>query len=314
MVSIGISTCLLGQNVRYDGGHKRDRFITGTLSNYFEFVPICPEVAIGLGIPRDPIRLVGTPHGIRVVGVNEPELDVTDRLREYGAKMAEELDNISGYIFKSRSPSCGMERVKLYADGVKGAASSDGVGQYAQALMGGLPNLPVEEDGRLNDPVLRENFIERVFTYHRWQQVQRRGMTASKLVEFHTNHKFAVLAHDQAGYRQLGKLVAKAGDGPIRELADRYIRQLMICLKRPATRKNHTNVLQHIQGYLKTELDADDKAELVDVLEQYRLGQVPLIVPITLLKHHFRKCPDAYVGRQTYMAPHPPELMLRNLI
>ncbi len=313
-VKIGISTCLLGENVRYDGGHKKDRFITGTLSNYFEFVPVCPEVAIGLGVPREPIRLVGTPDRMRVVGANDPALDVTDRLRAYGGRMARELDAISGYILKSRSPSCGMERVKLYPPDADGSPSNAGVGQYAQALMQHRPDLPVEEDGRLNDPVLRENFIERVFTYQRWQSLQGGGVTASRLVDFHTDHKFALLAHDQAGYRALGKLVADAGDGRIEDVAEQYIGRLMRSLKKPATRKNHTNVLQHIQGYLKTELDADDKAELVEVLGQYRLGRLPLIVPITLLRHHFRRCPDPYISRQTYMSPHPPELMLRNLI
>ncbi len=313
-VMIGISSCLLGQHVRYDGGHKRDRFITGTLSQYFHYVPVCPEVAIGLDVPRDPIRLQRRGGTIRVVGVNDPEFDVTERLREFGNEMARSLTELSGYIFKSKSPSCGMERVKVYPEKPTGAPGTQGVGQYADAFMQSRPLLPVEEEGRLSDPVLRENFIERVFTYRRWQDLEREGLTAARLVEFHTRHKLAVLAHSRSVYDELGRLVANAGKMPIRQLADRYVTGLMKGLKKPATRRAHANVLQHIQGYLKKDLDADDKAELVEVIERYRRGQLPLVVPITLLRHHFRKCPDAYIAQQTYLNPHPPELMLRNLI
>lgn len=311
-VQLGISSCLLGNEVRYDGGHKRDRFIVGTLGDYFEFVPVCPELAIGLGVPRQPIRLRGQPGSIRVVGVDDDQLDVTDDLRDYGRRMAGELSDISGYILKSKSPSCGMERVKLYAD--KGAPSSLGVGQYAAAFMETYPELPLEEEGRLCDPVLRENFIERVFAFRRWQDMSHGGVTPKKLIDFHTRHKLAILAHSPHAYRELGRLVAAAGNADIHTLAADYLRLLMTTLKKRATRRQHTNVLQHIQGYLKRELDADDKVELVEVIERYRLGQLPLIVPITLLKHHFRKKPDAYIAGQVYMNPHPPELMLRNLI
>ncbi len=313
-VSLGISSCLLGDHVRHDGGHKRDRFITGTRSTYFRFVPVCPELAIGLGVPRDPIQLRGRPGAIRVVGVIDPDLDVTERLRECGARTARALTDISGYIFKSRSPSCGMERVKLFTDNAAAAPTCDGVGQYAHAFMQQQPLLPVEEDGRLNDPSLRENFIERVFTYRRWQDLCRAGITPRALIEFHTRHKLAVLAHSQSGYAELGRLIAGAGDRSIRDLAHEYIATLMATLQRPATRKNHTNVLQHVQGYLKAQLDAADKAELVELIDRFRHGQVPLVVPVTLLNHHFRRHPDPYMAKQIYLRPHPPELMLRNLI
>lgn len=312
-ISIGISACLLGEEVRHDGGHKRDVFITGTLAHYFEFVPVCPEMAIGLGVPREPIRLQGKPRNIRVVGVKNPQLDVTDKLRAYGTKQAEELERVSGYILKSKSPSCGMERVRLYPD-AEGAPSAAGVGQYAAALMKARPLLPVEEEGRLHDPVLRENFIERVYTYHRWQCLIHDGLTAGRLVEFHTAHKFAILAHGPEIYRQLGRLVASAGQRALDDLAHEYIALLMQGLKKRASRRGHTNVLQHVQGYLKTKLDADDKAELGEVIDRYRRGQLPLVVPVTLLRHHFRKHPSAYIDKQIYLNPHPPELMLRNLI
>lgn len=312
-VRIGISSCLLGQNVRYDGGHKRDRFITGTLSEYFEFVPVCPEIAIGLGVPRDPIRLVGTPGAMRVVGVVDPKLDVTDRLRSFGAQTARQLNDISGYVFKSKSPSCGMQRVKLYSDDGNTAPSSDGIGQYAHAIMEHRPNLPVEEDGRLNDPELREGFIERVFTYKRWQTLCQNVVSVARLAEFHTRHELAILAHDRVAYAKLGKLVADAKNRELEGVADEYVYGLMKTLRQPATRENHTKVLQHIHGCLKADLDPDEKAEMLDVIDQYRCGRVPLIVPITLLKHHLRRHPNPYIDGQVYLNPHPAELMLRNL-
>jgi uncharacterized protein YbgA (DUF1722 family)/uncharacterized protein YbbK (DUF523 family) len=312
-IRIGISSCLLGQEVRYDGGHKRDTFITGTLSRYFEFVPVCPELAIGLGVPREPIQLVGTPEDIRVVGTRNPALDVTEKLRAYGRSTAARLGDLGGYIFKARSPSCGMERVKLRpAHG--GMASHRGVGQYAQAFIEAAPLLPAEEEGRLNDPVLRENFLERVFVYRRWRALESAGVSARGLVEFHTRHKLTVMAHGVAAYRELGRLVAAADRRRAAAAARDYVARLMPILRKPATRRGHANVLHHLQGYLKRKLDAADKAELRDVIEQYRSGRLPLVVPVTLLRHHFRRHPDPYVEQQVYLNPYPAELMLRNLV
>lgn len=311
-IAIGISSCLLGAEVRFDGGHKRDSYINGTLSEYFEFVPVCPEVAIGLGTPREPIRLVRSANEIRVVGVKNPRMDVTDALRDYGASMAERLTNISGYIFKRASPSCGMERVKVYTE--KGMPATNSVGAYADEFMKRQPLLPCEEEGRLGDAVLRENFIERVFVYKRWQNLTRDGLSPRKLVDFHTEHKFLILAHNQAAYRRMGKLVAQAGTRSMDEVAGEYVTELMTALKRRATRKQHVNVMQHLFGYVSKFIDASDRAEMVDIIEQYRAGIVPLIVPITLLKHHIRRHPNAYVERQYYLTPHPRELMLRNLL
>ena len=310
-IRLGISSCLIGEQVRFDGGHKRDTFINEALGQFFEFIPVCPEVAIGLGIPRQPIRLVGDAAAPRAVGVRDPDLDVSSALTRYGTRMARELNDISGYIFKKGSPSCGMERVKVYQTGQPG---KNGTGLYARAFMDRQPLLPAEEEGRLGDPVLRENFIERVFAYRRWQELLVLGLTPARLVDFHTIHKLNLMAHGVEHYRALGQVVADAGAKGLRQRAENYIADFMTALKHRATRKRHTNVLMHIMGYLKKNLDREDKAELLELIEAYRLGQVPLIVPITLLKHHFRRHPDPYIARQIYMDPHPAELMLRNSI
>lgn len=309
-IRIGISSCLLGAEVRFDGGHKRDAYINGTLSRYFEFVPVCPEVAIGLGTPRQPIRLVRHGNGIRVRGVKDPEVDVTDALRELGEAKAAALSDISGYLFKRGSPSCGMERVKVYTE--KGMPVASSPGAYASAFMDARPLVPCEEEGRLGDPVLRENFIERVFVYRRWQELLAGGLTAHKLVAFHTDHKFQVLAHNQSAYRRMGRLVSRAGSASLEEIAGAYVAELMAALERKASRRGHVNVLQHLLGFVSKSLDSEDRAEMLELIEQYREGVVPLIVPITLLKHHFRRHPNEYVQRQHYLSPHPRELMLRN--
>lgn len=312
-IRVGVSSCLLGREVRFDGGHKRDAFVDQTLSRYFEFVPFCPEVEIGLGVPRDPIRLERRDGRVRVVGVRQTELDVTEPLAEYARRVVRGHPDLSGYILKSKSPSCGMERVKVY-DPASGIPAADGVGEFARAVMEHWPELPVEEEGRLNDPVLRENFIERVFTYRRWQQLAAEGLSAVRIVEFHTRHKLLLMAHGQRAYRELGSIVADCGSQDPDAFGARYIAGLMAALRTRATRKNHTNVLKHVQGYLKERIDAEDKQELNEVIETYRLGRVPLVVPITLLNHHLRRHPNEYMQRQYYLNPHPPELMLRNLI
>ena len=310
-IRVGISSCLLGAAVRYDGGHKRDPYIAGTLARYFEFVPLCPEVAIGLGTPRPPIRLVRAEGDIRVQGRDDPNRDVTDALRDFARSTAARLaGEISGYIFKRASPSCGMERAKVY-DG-KGMPAGRAAGAYAGTLMAAMPLLPCEEEGRLGDPDLRENFIERVFVFDRWQKLMRAGLTPAKLVEFHTAHKFLVLAHNQAAYRRMGRLVAKAGGPGLDRLAAEYARELMTALKRRATRGRHVNVLEHLFGFVSRHLDAADRAEMVEILSEYRAGLLPRQVPVTLLKHHFRRHPSPYVERQVYLDPHPKELLLRN--
>jgi uncharacterized protein YbgA (DUF1722 family)/uncharacterized protein YbbK (DUF523 family) len=307
-IPVGISGCLLGQNVRFNGGHKFDAYINRRLALFFDFRPFCPEVAIGLGTPRAPIRLVKTRHGIRVQGVQDPSLDVTKKLQAYGRQTANGLDDICGYIFKARSPSCGMTRVKTWTE-AGAPARSDGIGEYARAIMQAHPNLPVEEEGRLHDPDLRDNFIGRVFTWYRWQQLRRSGLTPAALVEFHSQQKLSVMAHNQAAYRRLGQLVANAGRKGFARLVERYKDELMAAMQRPATRKSHTNALQHLQGYFSKELSADDRAEMSGLIEAYRLGLVPLAVPLTLIRHHLRHYPNEWALQQTYLDPYPRELM-----
>lgn len=311
-IRLGVSACLLGESVRYDAGHKRNSFVADLLPRYFELVPVCPEVAIGLGVPRQPIRLEGSPEAPRAVGSRNPELDVTDALTGYGNHMAAELPDISGYVLKSRSPSCGMERVRVYARG--GGAARSGRGLYAAAFMAARPLLPVEEEGRLNDPVLRESFVERIYAYRRWQELLAAGASAERVVDFHTRHKLVLMAHGPERLRELGRLVATAGERDPDSLAREYGQRFMAALSYRATRRRHTDVLFHLMGYLKRSLEAGDKAELVELIHDYRRGLVPLIVPVTLLRHHFRRHPNPYVERQVYLSWQPAGLSLWNHI
>ncbi|MEJ2528557.1 MAG: DUF523 and DUF1722 domain-containing protein [Gammaproteobacteria bacterium] len=309
LIPVGISSCLLGEEVRFDGGHKNNPYIVHTLGEYFRFVPFCPEVDVGLGIPREPIRLVAVGDTTRCVGTKTKGLDVTEQLIVSAEQQKGWQGEIFGYILKKGSPSCGMERVKLYrGDQVE----RSGVGIYAQQLMQNFPNLPVEEEGRLGDSVLRENFIQRVFIYRRWNRFITARASWSGLTEFHARHKLILFSHDQDMARDLGRRLSESAALGLAEYADEYLTRMMAILKVKATRGNHVNVLQHIQGYLKKHLDSADKRELSDSIEQYRLGYLPLIVPITLLRHHFMKYPDDYIEHSYYMRPYPNELMLLN--
>ena len=311
---IGISACLLGENVRFNGGHKQSQLCSEVLAAYFDFVPLCPEVAIGLGIPRETIRLVGDAASPQAVGSVHRELNVTAPLGEYGEKMAAEHSDLCGYIFMQKSPSCGLGRVKVYREN---GAPVDGGGRgiYAQAFCARHPNLPVEEDGRLNDPVLRENFLTRVFVYASWQQLLGEGLSRHRLLAFHARYKYLLMAHSPAHYKSLGNLLGSMARGEdLDALGADYFSALMSGLKKCATRGTHTNVLQHISGYLKQAISADDKQEMQTVIGQYRQGIVPLVVPLTLLKHHFRLHPDRYIAQQAYLQPHPENLSLRNAI
>ena len=311
-IPVGISTCLLGKEVRHDGGHKHSRFCTQVLSRHFEFRSICPELEAGLGVPRPAIHLREYHNSLKLIET-KGTADHTDAMQGFIDQILPTLGDLRGYILMAKSPSCGMERIKVHnEDG--NVTRRDGRGLFAEALIRHYPLMPVEEEGRLNDPVLRDNFIERVLCFHRWQQLQNRGITAARLIDFHSCHKLLVLSHGVVPYRALGRLVADTGKHDIYKIADDYIQRLMRALKRKATRRSHANVLQHLQGYLKRALDRSDRQELVEVIDHYRLGRVPLVVPMTLLRHHFRRHPDPYITRQIYLNPHPPELMLRNLI
>lgn len=315
-IRIGISACLLGQEVRFDGGHKRDPFLTDTLGPHVEWVPVCPEVEMGLGTPRETLRLVrsrGSAGSFRMV-TTRTAIDHTDGMNRWAARRLEELardePDLCGYVLKKDSPSCGMERVKTYSD--KGTPERNGRGLYATALMHRFPTLPVEEEGRLNDPRLRENFIERVFAYRRLKDLFQPGWSLGALVSFHTVHKMALLAHSTTGYNVLGRLVARGRGMKKRELRAEYETAFMSTLQIVATPRRHANVLSHIMGHLKKQLDAESKRELLQSIEEYRNGLVPLVVPLTLLRHYVRLHAVEYLAGQTYLEPHPRELMLRN--
>jgi uncharacterized protein YbgA (DUF1722 family)/uncharacterized protein YbbK (DUF523 family) len=310
-IRVGISACLLGQGVRFDGGHKRDRYITDTLGKFFEWVPVCPEVEMGLGTPRETLRLVGEPEDPRVVFFKTGE-DVTDGMQTWAKERLDALAklDLSGYILKSDSPSCGMERVRIYRK--SGMPGKDGVGIFARALMARFPLLPVEEEGRLHDLPLRENFVERIFCHRRWRDLVAGGLTRGKLVAFHTAHKLLLLAHSPKHHTVLGRLVADAKGLSPRALETRYGELFMSGLTVKATAKKHTNVMHHILGYLKRNLDAADKAELLTLIADFHRGLVPLVVPLVLLKHHLARVNVPSLRGQIYLSPHPKELMLRN--
>ncbi len=310
-IRLGISSCLLGNPVRYDGGHQLDRFLRDTLGQYVDYVPVCPEAECGLGIPRETMRLEGEPGSVRL-RTTRTKLDHTERMRQWAAARVVELEKegLCGFVFKGGSPSSGMERVKLYD--ANGVPRKIGVGLFAAAFMEHFPLLPVEEDGRLHDPVLRENFIERIFVARRWRALVGEGKKIGSLVAFHTAHKLLIMAHSPKHYSEMGKLVARAKDVDRDELHDSYQKLLMDALKLRATLKKNTNVLQHLMGYFKKELSSDEKQELLEVFQQYHDGTVPLIVPITLIRHYVRKYDQPYLRDQMYLNPHPIELQLRN--
>ena len=307
---IGISSCLLGNEVRWNAGHKLDKYLTRTLGKFVEYVPVCPEVEAGFGVPRESFRLVGDPEYPRLITFKS-KTDHTDQMRTWAKKRVRELEkeNLCGFIFKSDSPSSGMIRVKVYND--KGMPHKVGVGMFARAFMEHFPLIPVEDDGRLNDPIIRENFILQIFTMKRWRDnlTKKRGM--GKIVEFHTDNKLLILSHSPKHYRLMGKMVADGKKMPIGELYHQYQQLLMEALKLKTTIKKNTNVLQHLMGYFKKQLSSDEKQELLEVFDQYRQELVPLIVPITLINHYVRKYDQTYLKRQTYLNPHPVELKLR---
>ncbi|MET0515884.1 MAG: DUF523 and DUF1722 domain-containing protein [Nitrospiraceae bacterium] len=308
---LGISRCLLGDEVRFDGGHKRDNFLTDVFGRYVEWVPVCPEVEAGLGTPREAMRLVGDPRHPRLVTIRSGT-DHTQALVRMTDDRIEDLKKLelSGYVFKKDSPSCGIERVRLYNE--HGMPSRNGVGLFARAFIQEFPLIPVEEEGRLCDPSLRENFIERVFCYRRFQDLAVNGITRQTVVRFHTIHKYLLLSHSQPHYQVLGRLVGHAEDHRPRELASRYGELFMKALAVKATVRKHVNVLQHILGYFKDRLSVHEKAELLDVIGDYHRGLTPLIVPLTLIKHYVHIFDVGYIRDQVYLNPHPKELMLRN--
>jgi uncharacterized protein YbgA (DUF1722 family)/uncharacterized protein YbbK (DUF523 family) len=315
-IKLGISSCLLGNKVRYDGGHKFDPFLVNTLGQFVDYVPVCPEVELGFPVPREAFRLVGDPEKPRLI-TRQTRIDATAQMERWIEKKLPQLEkeNLCGFIFKSQSPSSGMERVKVYND--KGMAEKKGVGIFARALLARLPLLPAEEEGRLQDIDLRENFIVRIFVYRRWREflavhaATQRG-AAGDLVDFQRRHKLLLMAHSPEMARQLGKLVAAAGVRPLAGILPEYEALLLTALKQKATVRKNVNVLQHMLGYFKKQLDDFEKKELLGLIGKYHQSLVPLIVPLTLLKHYIDKFQEPYLKDQYYLDPHPLELKLRN--
>lgn len=309
-IKIGISSCVLGENVRFDSGHKISKFVTKELSPYFEFVSVCPEVGMGMPVPRPTIRLMSNEERIALVETKDPTKDHTNAMLEYSKDKVAELSDaqLCGYIVCAKSPTCGMERVKVYK---KNGSDNTGVGLYTNELMQQMPWLPIEEDGRLNDPVLKENFITRVFTLHDFYQNVGNDITRGNIVAFHSRYKLTLMAHHPSSYRELGRLVANIKDYEIEHFYDLYRKGLMQAMSHRASRKNNTNVLMHIQGYFKRYLDKKEKAELRNVIDDYRVGVLPLLAPLTLIKHYLATHPDEYLEQQKFLEPHPQELRLR---
>lgn len=309
-IAIGVSSCLLGEKVRYDGGHKHDDYVAETLGAYFRYVSVCPEVGCGMTTPREAIRLEGDPEAPRLM-TRISHIDVTEQMLAYCVPQLNELKtaDLCGYILKKDSPSCGLRRVKVYRGSsmVKG-----GSGIFAAALLRQFPLLPIEEEGRLNDAKIRENFIERVFSCKRWQDFLSEKPTLGGLVAFHTRHKMLLMAHNPPIYREMGKLVAQGSSLNFKDLLANYENMFMKGLASSATVKKHTDVLMHIMGYFKKALSSPEKAEMLELIGQYKSGTAPLVVPLTLLRHYISKYDQAYLKNQVYFNPHPGELMLRN--
>ncbi|MEH6636798.1 MAG: DUF523 and DUF1722 domain-containing protein [Halioglobus sp.] len=310
---MGIGSCLAGNAVRYNKQTKSpNQYVRGITEN-FEMRAFCPEMGIGMGVPRAPIHLVGSEDSVRALDVETHQNDYTQALAAYAATVVSLAPELCGYILVKGSPSCGYERVKRYADNGYGVAS-DQQGIFAAALSVADPLLPLEDDGRLNDPSLRESFITRAYTYHDWKTLCDQGITAHKLIAFYSRYKYLVMAHHVPSYKSVGRMLASAGQQPIEELATQFIKALMSALSHRATRRSHSNVLYHLSGYLKRTVMGAERQRLKDLIEQYRLGHIPLVVPVTMLRHHFANNPNAYIDNQVFMAPYPDELQLRNLV
>jgi uncharacterized protein YbgA (DUF1722 family)/uncharacterized protein YbbK (DUF523 family) len=310
-IKIGISRCLLGDRVRYDGGHKKDPFLTDTLSMYVDYLPVCPEVEAGFPIPREAFRLVGDSEN-PVMITSKTGKDVTNVMKKWAQKRVMELEKepLCGFIFKKDSPSSGMERVKVYNE--KGMAEKKGVGIFAGIFMNHFPLIPVEEEGRLHDPILRENFIERVFSLKSWRETLSLRKSIANMIDFHTRHKLLIMAHSVKHYKLMGRLVAVGKERLLSEVYHEYEALLMEALQLKATVKKNTNVLQHVTGYFKKDLSSHEKKELNGIIDQYRREYIPLIVPITLINHYVNKYGQEYLRKQVYLNPHPVALKLRN--
>lgn len=311
LIKVAISSCLVGQKTRYDGGHRWDRFLTDTLGRYLELVPICPEAECGLGVPREPMRLMDHPEAPRLLTVQTGR-DLTDRMATWVERKMMHLvsENLAGFIFKSKSPSCGPAKVKLYNE--QGEIVGQAAGLFARAFQDYFPLVAVEDEGRLQDPEIRENFIEQLFFWRRWRELRAHNPDLGDLVAFHTRHKYQLLAHSTVHYRLMGQLVARGREVAIPQLLADYEALACAALRLKATLRKNANVLYHLLGYFKKQLNGDDRQELLEAIDSYRRGEAPLIIPITLINHYVRKYQEPYLQGQAYLNPHPLELLLRN--
>ena len=311
-IIIGVSSCLLGERVRYDGGHKHDRYLTGTLGRFFRLLPVCPEAGCGLPIPREPMRLEEEGGRVRLV-TTRTRIDHTERMRRWCAEKVAELaaEDLCGFIFKKGSPSSGLFGVKVYRPGMK---AKTGRGLFAEAVTASFPLLPVEEEERLRDPELREHFIVRVLAYRRWKDLAAGGTTPGRLAAFHSAHKLLLMAHSPEHCREMGRLVARANGVPPEELFPRYEALFMKALARRATVRKNNGVLQQIAGRFKKRLTPEERAEVAGVIGEYHDRLVPLAVPVTLLRHYAGKYGQEQLLGQLYLTPSTMELMLRNCL
>lgn len=309
-IRIGVSSCVIGEEVRWNGGHSRQRYLTDMLGPFVEYVPVCPEVEVGMGVPRPTVRLVREGDGLRMIDPKN-DIDWTSSMRRLSRTRSSELADagLHGFVLKKDSPTCGVFRVRIYTDS---GVERNGQGLFATALIQRMPHLPVEEEGRLNDARIRENFVERIFAYRRLKGLFRPRWTVGDVVAFHTREKLLLRAHDERGYRELGKLVAGAKSVPRAAFADDYADRFMEIVKRPATVAKHVNVLQHMLAFLRWQDDDIGRAEMHTAIADYRAGHVPLVVPVTLIQHLARRHEQQILLDSSYLSPHPKELMLRN--
>jgi len=312
-IPVGVSSCVLGNPVRYDGGNKHDKFVSQILSDYFTYQPICPEMAIGMGTPRPTIRLQQQNGRIRLrQSTQEAEaLDVTEKMQAFAEQTMATLDSLCGYIVCAKSTSCGMERVPIYAENGQ-HVESKGSGLFTYHLMKTLPWLPVEESGRLHDTRLRENFINRVFALNDFNRSVLQSPSKQKLVQFHSRYKYLLMASSPRGLKDLGKLVANLNQSPIERFVLTYRQHFMSLLKQIATPRKHANVLMHLQGYFKRYLSREQKKRLAEIIHDYRQGLIPLPAVLTLLEHYQASYEDPYLAIQTYFSPAPKALALRH--
>lgn len=310
--TIAASACLLGQPVRFDGGHKKDQFVADRMARLMEILPVCPEMEAGLGTPRPAIQLRKIDDEVRLVQSKKPDIDLTDTMTQVAVKRARQLNGrISGLVVQRKSPTCGMERVPV-SNGPGKAANRDGVGMFVQHFKVHAPLVPIEEEGRLNDPILRENFLERVYALDRWYRLDADDLAG--FIEFHARHKLQLMARGSEAYRHLGRIVAGVTRQTLAERRENYVAEFMETMRKRVNRGRHCNVLQHIMGYLKNSLSAEDKQELLNLFDAYKAGQVPLATPVMLLGHHLRNYPDEYLSKQHYLAPYPDDLALRAVV